>query len=139
MSEDTDSSRWLRDLLAARLDGRAPELYHGCVEASYSGRIGHDKSDHFLHFTTPSPLPASAESASLADAPIGLVEPSSNEKGFPDEERMVEGDHQELYPSIPILVTLTIALMIAIFMIGLDTNIIGESVRPKLVEKLGLL
>ena len=111
--------------MTARLDGGTPDLGDGHVKLSTPGRIGQDSHELFLHFGTPSILPESAECTSLASP----VEASANEKGFTDEERMVEGENKDIYPSIPILVTLTIALMIAIFMIGLDTNIIGGSLH----------
>lgn len=123
MSEDTDATRWLRELLAAHLDGGTPDLRGGHVKVLTSGHVGEDDYKRFLHFSNPSILPPFSETASLASP----AEASANEKGFTDEERMVEGDDKSIYPSVPILVTLTIALMIAIFMIGLDTNIIGGS------------
>ena len=125
MSEDTDTIRWLKDLMAARLDGGISDLSTGRMNASTAGRIRRNNHDQFLHLSNPPILPALAEDASLASP----AEASADEKGFTDEERMVEGDDKNIYPSIPILVTLTVALMIAIFMIGLDTNIIGESTR----------
>ena len=110
--------------MVARRDRGTPGLESGCVEASTTGRNGYE---HVHHSSTPSALPASVGSASLAEVPPSPAEISANEKE--DQERMVEGDDKDLYPSIPTLVTLTIALMIAIFMIGLDTNIIGKSVH----------
>ena len=123
MSEDTDTIRWLKDLMAARLDGGTPDLGVGRMNASNAGRIRRNNHDQFLHFSNPPILPALAEDASLASP----AEAPADEKGFTDEERMIDGDDKNIYPSIPILVTLTVALMIAIFMIGLDTNIIGQS------------
>lgn len=123
MSEDTDATRWLRELMAAHLDGGTPDLRGGHVKVLTLGRVSQDDYKKFLHFSNPSILPPFSETASLASP----AEASANEKGFTDEERMVEGDDKNIYPSIPIFVSLTIALMIAIFMIGLDTNIIGGS------------
>ena len=125
MSEDTDTVRWLKDLMAARLDGGTPDLGIGRMNAANTGRIRRNNHDQFLHFSNPPILPALAEDASLASP----AEASADEKGFTDEERMIDGDDKNIYPSIPILVTLTVALMIAIFMIGLDTNIIGKSMK----------
>ena len=129
MSEDTDTIRWLKDLMAARLDGGTLDLSVGRMNASNAGRIRRNNHDQFLHFSNPPILPALAEDASLASP----LEAYADEKSFTDEERMVEGDDKNNYPSIPILVTLTVALMIAIFMIGLDTNIIGESMNSSVL------
>ena len=125
MSEDTDSIRWLKDLMAARLDGGTPDLDIGRMNAANTGRIRRNNHDQFLHFSNPPILQEWAEDAPLASP----VEIFVDEKGFTDEERMIDGDDKNIYPSIPILVTLTVALMIAIFMIGLDTNIIGKSIN----------
>ena len=127
MSEDTDSIRWLKDLMAARLDGGTPDLGIGRINAANTGPIRRNNHDQFLHFSNPPILPELAEDASLA-SPVGTF---GDEKGFTDEERMIDGDDKNIYPSIPILVTLTVALMIAIFMIGLDTNIIGKSIDSR--------
>ena len=127
MSEDTDTIRWLKDLMAARLDGGTPDLAVGRMNASNAGRIRRNNHDQFLHFSNPPILPALADDASLASP----AEASADEKVFTDEERIIDGDDKTIYPSIPILVTLTVALMIAIFMIGLDTNIIGRSLSEK--------
>ena len=131
MSEDTDTIRWLKDLMAARLDGGTLDLGVGRMNASNIGRIRRNNHDQFLHFSNPPILPALAEDASLASP----AEAPADEKGFTDEERMIDGDDKTIYPSIPILVTLTVALMIAIFMIGLDTNIIGKSVNSRFFRK----
>ena len=131
MSEDTDTVRWLKDLMAARLDGGTPDLGIGRMNAANTGRIRRNNHDQFLHFSNPPILPALAEDASLASP----AEASADEKGFTDEERMIDGDDKNIYPSIPILVTLTVALMIAIFMIGLDTNIIGKSMNSRVFLK----
>ena len=125
MSQDTDSSIWLKNLMAAHLGGGTPVLKNPRVEASTPGQIGQDSYEHIIRFSYPSALPPSAECVSWADIPISPTDDFANEKRLDDEERMVEGDNKDAYPSIPILVTLTVALMIAIFMIGLDTNIIG--------------
>ena len=115
--------------MVARLDGGAIDLYSGRAEALTTGRASDDNYEHILHFGSPSIHRASAESASLAETPLRTIGASASEKGLVDQERLVEGGDPVTYPSIPVLVTLTIALMIAIFMIGLDTNIIGESRR----------
>lgn len=134
MSEDTDSSGWLKDMMTARLNGQTPVLDNGHTKASTSDRIGQDNHEQFLHFSNPSLLPASAENTSSTEFAISPAEASANEKIFLDEEQMVEGDNLQVYPSLPVLVTLTIALMIAIFMIGLDTNIIGMSISFEVIE-----
>lgn len=43
------------------------------------------------------------------------------------------------YPSLLVLVPLTFALMISIFMIALDTNIIGNSIPPSALPLLMLV
>ena len=132
MSEDLESSIWLRNLIAARWDGETPILVRPPIRASISRKNSQDDV-HVLHFNYPSAFPPLEDDASLADIPISPAEDSADEKGFHDEERMVDGDNRDAYPSTPILVTLTIALMIAIFMIGLDTNIIGELVHTQVL------
>ena len=122
MSADTEDTRWLKDLMAAHWDRRNLALDVAPTNVSTSRRNGQDNDKHFLHFSNPPILSESAENIFLA-SPVGV---SVDEKVLTDEERMVEGDDKNIYPSIPVLVTLTIALMIAIFMIGLDTNIIGK-------------
>ena len=117
--------------MAARLDGGTLDLDVGRTNALNAGRIRRNNHDQFLHFSNPPILPELGEDASLASP----VEAVADEKGFTDEERMIEGDDKNIYPSIPILVTLTVALMIAIFMIGLDTNIIGKSMNSKVFLK----
>ena len=44
-----------------------------------------------------------------------------------DQQQAPDMNVEIVYPGKPLLVILTVALMIAIFMIGLDTNVIGES------------
>lgn len=119
--------------MAARLDGGTPDSRGGRLTASTVAPIGQDNDEHFLRFSTPSALPAIPDCGFLDDLPISPGEASANEKGPADEERMVEGGDEDVYPSVPILATLTTALMIAIFMIGLDTNIIGESIHFKVL------
>ena len=132
MSEDTDTIRWLKDLMAARWDGGTPDLGIGRVNAADTGRIRRNKHDQFLHFSNPPILQELAEDDAYLASP---VETFVDEKGFTDEERMIDGDDKNIYPSVPILVTLTVALMIAIFMIGLDTNIIGKSMDSRVFLK----
>lgn len=67
----------------------------------------------------------------MPNFPLSPAEASANGKGSLDPDRIVEGDIKDIYPSTPILVTLTVALMMAIFMIGLDTNIIGKFIHFK--------
>lgn len=131
MSEVNDSSRWLRNFMAARLDQGTSESNNGRIEASTTGRISQDIHEHVFYFSNPPTLPASAECTSLADCPLSPAEASVIGKGSLDPDRIIEGDNKDIYPSTPILVTLTVALMMAIFMIGLDTNIIGEFIHFK--------
>ena len=51
---------------------------------------------------------------------------ATTEKAPPSAEEETEAEVQSKYPHGFILVGLTIALMIAVFMVALDTNIIGE-------------
>lgn len=139
MSEYTDSSKWLRNTMAGRLDEGSSNFDNERKETSTAGRISQDSHEHILHFSNPPALPASAENAPLADVPLSSVEASANEKGRLHQDRMTEGHNNVIYPSTPILVTLTTALMTAVFMIGLDTNIIGESIHSaKFQEPRGI-
>lgn len=119
--------------MATRLERGNSELDNERLEVPTTARISQDSCEHVLHCSGPSALPASGEDTSSPYIPSSPAETPANEKDLLDQEQMVEGDNKEIYPSAPILVTLTIALMIAIFMIGLDTNIIGESILFKVL------
>ena len=112
--------------MAARLDGEISVSTSGPLDESTKDRISPDSYERFLQFRSFPDLPASPGSAWLVDLPLGPTDPAANDKYLEDQERMVDGDGKNIYSSIPVLVTLTIALMIAIFIIGLDTNIIDE-------------
>ena len=56
--------------------------------------------------------------SSQTDAPTGG-------RSQPNKEQQSRLEDKVVYPSRPTLIVLTIALMVAVFMVALDTNIIG--------------
>ena len=94
-----------------------------------------DMELHSLPPTRPSSCRSNiAGTSAIAGSQMPTGDPSPtgpyvDEKKSNSVERLAEATEDFSYPTKPKLVILTIALMVAVFMIGLDTYIVGEPRR----------